>query len=101
MNDSFTGWRKSRYSGGSNACVEIGTSWRKSTYSEANGNCVEVADWRKSSFSDYNGSCVEVSAADPTVGVRDTRQHGAGPVLEFPGQAWRAFLAEVRDGRPV
>jgi hypothetical protein len=49
--------------------------------------------WRKSSYSGSgNGDCVEV-AMDPTaVGVRDSK-NSTGPVLEFPADGWRRFLA--------
>jgi hypothetical protein len=76
------------------------TSWRKASYSDANGGCVEVAaeftGWRKASYSSANGGCVEVAEDRASVGVRDTQQHGCGPVLEFPGAAWRSFIARVR-----
>ncbi|WP_285700978.1 DUF397 domain-containing protein, partial [Actinomadura sp. NBRC 104412] len=40
--------------------------------------------WRKSRRSDPNGHCVEIArASDETIGVRDTKQHGHGPILEF------------------
>lgn len=55
-------------------------------------------DWRKSSLSDV-GNCVEVAfAADGSVGVRDSKQHGLGPVLEFTPAEWEAFLGGVAGG---
>jgi hypothetical protein len=55
--------------------------------------------WRKSSLSSAGDNCVEVGFADDgSVAVRDTKQHGEGPVLEFfPGE-WEAFLGGVRRG---
>jgi hypothetical protein len=57
------------------------TNWRKSTLSSAGDNCVEVA-----------------FAADGHAGVRDSKQHGLGPVLEFTPAEWIAFLGGVRQG---
>ena len=101
MDERFTGWRKPSRSDGNGACVEVATGWRKSSYSAANGNCVEVASgsWRKSNRSGSSQSCVEVSASERVVGVRDTQLRGAGPVLEFPAAAWRAFLGEMKIRR--
>jgi hypothetical protein len=101
MNYKFADWRTASYSGSSGSCVEVAVGWRKSSYSDANGDCIEVAsgDWRKSSHSAANGGCVEVASAEPAVGVRDTKQHGAGPVLEFSGAAWQAFLSDVKSRR--
>lgn len=58
------------------------------------------SNWRKSRHSEGgNGGCVEVaSAASGFIGVRDTKQLGLGPVLEFAGEQWTAFVAGVRDG---
>lgn len=103
MNDTFTDWRKSSRSDANGNCVEIAARWRKSTYSDANGGCIEAAsgDWRKVTYSAADGNCVEVSSSEPVVGVRDTKQHGRGPVLEFPGTAWRSFVSEVRNGSMI
>lgn len=48
--------------------------------------------WRKASYSSANGGCVEVGTGRAAVGVRDTMQHGRGPVLQIPASAWRGFL---------
>jgi len=77
------------------------TRWRKSSYSNDSGNCVEVAfaDWHKSSYSNSSGDCVEVASADRVVGIRDSKQRGRGPVLEFTADAWTAFLRAVKGGQ--
>ena len=75
------------------------TGWRKASYSQQGGSCVEVAGWRKASYSHQGGGCVEVAAERSVVGVRDTTQHGRGPVLQFPEAAWRAFIAGTRTVR--
>jgi hypothetical protein len=59
----------------------------------------EPACWRKSSYSHANGDCVEVTAVLQAVGVRDSKQHGSGPVLEFRLAAWRAFIVGAKLGR--
>ncbi len=57
------------------------------------------AEWRKSSWSSFNGNCVEVARIPgELVGVRDTKDGGAGPVLVFSGDAWRSFLGRVKAG---
>ncbi|MFD9551459.1 DUF397 domain-containing protein [Nocardia salmonicida] len=62
---------------------------------------VDVTDavWRKSTYSGPDGNCVEVAfLAGGDIAVRDTKDHGRGPVLAFgPGQ-WRAFLSDVAAG---
>jgi hypothetical protein len=54
-------------------------------------------EWRKSSFSTTNG-CVEVAVMGHRVAVRDSKQGGRGPVLEFTATEWAAFLGGVRGG---
>lgn len=77
------------------------TGWRKSSYSSGTGNCVEVAfaNWRKSSHSNDSGNCVEVTSTDNLVAIRDTKQGGHGPLLEFTEVAWRRFLADTKTGQ--
>ncbi|WP_395111680.1 DUF397 domain-containing protein [Actinomadura sp. SCN-SB] len=54
--------------------------------------------WRKSHHSKRNGGCIEAGRAPGgRIGVRDTKQHGRGPILEFTRAEWRAFLASVRE----
>ena len=77
------------------------TPWRKSSHSSGDSNCVEVAfataSWRKSSHSSGDGNCIEVAHADRIIGVRDSKQHGRGPVLEFTATEWKAFLSKTRN----
>ena len=54
-------------------------------------------EWRKSSFSTTNG-CVEVAVVGDRIAVRDSKQQGRGPVLEFTAVEWNAFLGGVRGG---
>jgi hypothetical protein len=57
-----------------------------------------LATWRKSSYSTYNGNCVEVAQLSTgLIGVRDTKNHGSGPVLVFASASWRRFLNAVKD----
>jgi hypothetical protein len=53
--------------------------------------------WRKSTLSTTNG-CVEVAVVGDRIAVRDSKQQGRGPVLEFTAAEWAAFLGGVRDG---
>lgn len=54
--------------------------------------------WRKSSYSSYTGNCVEVATAVGSVGVRDSKQRGLGPVIEFTRSDWAAFIAAAKAG---
>jgi hypothetical protein len=53
--------------------------------------------WRKSNSSGDTG-CVEVGYAAGWVGVRDSKDQGAGPVLAFTEGEWAAFLAGAGSG---
>jgi Domain of unknown function (DUF397) len=63
----FAGWRKSRYSGDGNSCVEVAVTRPGSRH-----------------------------GAIPVIGVRDTKRNGRGPVLEFGASTWQEFLARIR-----
>ena len=56
-----------------------------------------TARWRKPSGSGDTG-CVEIAYADGWIGVRDTKDAAAGPVLAFTEHEWQAFLAGVGAG---
>ncbi len=56
-------------------------------------------NWRTSSFSGGNGgACIEVAVHDGMILVRDTKDHGRGPVHRYTLAGWRAFVAGVRSG---
>lgn len=81
------------------------SGWFTSSYSNGQSGCVEVhlalpTDWRTSAYSNGQNGCVEATFADPAaVGVRDTKDQGAGPVLAVDPAAWAQFVAEVAEGR--
>jgi Domain of unknown function (DUF397) len=55
--------------------------------------------WIKSSLSTYNGTCVEIAQLSKNrVGIRDTKDHGRGPILVFSQREWSAFLAGAKAG---
>jgi Domain of unknown function (DUF397) len=57
----------------------------------------DSAGWHKSSHSGgQGGNCVEIAGHGRCVLVRDTKQAGTGPVLEFSAQAWRRFADQVK-----
>jgi len=57
------------------------------------------AQWRKTTRSNADGQCVEVAFLDGgRVGVRDSKDQGAGPALVFTPAEWAAFVGGVTDG---
>jgi hypothetical protein len=56
------------------------------------------AVWHKSSFSDHNGSCVEVALTATAVGIRDSKDTGAGPLI-VNSDGWAALLTELKGDR--
>ena len=55
------------------------------------------AKWRKSGGSGDSG-CVEVASDSGWIGVRDTKDHGEGPILVFNETEWRAFTSGAAAG---
>jgi hypothetical protein len=54
--------------------------------------------WCKSRHSDPNGTCIEVGQSkEGMIGVRDSKQQGAGPILEFTRSEWAAFLSAIQN----
>ncbi|HEX4834239.1 MAG TPA: DUF397 domain-containing protein [Trebonia sp.] len=58
--------------------------------------------WRKSSYStNGGGACVEATRAPGSVLVRDTTQHGRGPVLRVSPADWIRLTTTVRAAAPI
>jgi hypothetical protein len=56
-----------------------------------------AARWRKANGSG-EGGCVEVAYQAGWIGVRDTKNNGAGPVLAFTEHEWLTFLDGAHNG---
>jgi hypothetical protein len=66
------------------------------------GRAVTTAPWQKSSYCAYNGNCVEVARLSYRhVGVRDAKDLGQGPVLQFSAREWAAFVTAVKVGAGI
>ena len=53
------------------------------------------AMWRKSTYSNHQGSCVEAGDVPGVILVRDTAQHGRGPVLRITRADWTRLVESV------
>jgi hypothetical protein len=78
----------------------VNPGWRTSSYSSNGGSsCVEVGaiPWRTSSYTGNGGStCVEAGHVRGAVLVRDTTQHGGGPVLRVTPADWSRLVSVIR-----
>ena len=53
--------------------------------------------WKTSSYSNSFSNCVEVARLpDGAGGVRDSKEHGKGPVLRFTPAPWAAFTDQIK-----
>lgn len=58
----------------------------------------QPARWRKSSYSEADGNCLDVAhSPSGTISVRDSKQGGTGPTLDFSPSEWAAFIQAVRS----
>jgi uncharacterized protein DUF397 len=61
------------------------------------GNQDTTRTWRTSTHSNNGGACVETATLNGAIAVRDTTQHGTGPILRFPAPAWRTFTTQLKQ----
>jgi hypothetical protein len=58
-----------------------------------------TARWFKSSRSNGQNNCVEVAfLGGGRVGLRDSKDNGAGPAHVFTRDEWLAFIEGAKDG---
>ena len=55
------------------------------------------AQFRKADDSNDVG-CVEVAFHGGKIGVRDSKNHGTGPVLGFTEHEWECFIQGAKNG---
>ncbi|MEV0126383.1 DUF397 domain-containing protein [Streptomyces sp. NPDC050703] len=54
-------------------------------------------NWHKSTYSGDNDNCVEAATNQPAVAmIRDTKHHGAGPVITVGAAAWGVFVQHTQ-----
>jgi hypothetical protein len=59
------------------------------------------ARWIKSSRSTTQNSCLELARIGTTIGVRDSKNGDAGPILELAPTGFAAFIAATKAGELV
>jgi len=57
-----------------------------------------AAAWRKSVRWGANAGCVETARLSEQIGVRDSKDVVASPVLTFMPQEWKSFLGAIKSG---
>jgi hypothetical protein len=58
----------------------------------------DPSQWIKSARSSANGSCVEMRQHAAAVEVRDTKQHGLGPILRLAPAGFASWVAGAKSG---
>ncbi|MGQ0773351.1 MAG: DUF397 domain-containing protein [Pseudonocardiales bacterium] len=58
------------------------------------------AGWRTSTRTNNGTNCVEVDFTVVGVQMRDSKAHGAGPIIGFTPTQWAAFVRESVSGLP-
>ncbi len=58
------------------------------------------AGWRTSTRSSNGSNCVEVDFTAAGVQLRDSKDRGTGPIIDFSPAQWAAFLRESVRGLP-
>jgi hypothetical protein len=56
------------------------------------------AGWIKASGSEDDGECVEMRRVGELIEVRDAKDGGSGPVLQFTPAEWDAWLDGAKKG---
>lgn len=58
----------------------------------------DPTQWIKAQRSNGSGNCVEMRQHDQRVQVRDTKDHGTGPMLGFTKAEFAAWLDGAKKG---
>ena len=53
--------------------------------------------WRKSSYSGNGANCIETASVPGAVLIRDTKDHGRGPVLRVTSADWTRLVQSVKN----